>query len=327
MTERRSQLGREVDRFEAALAVLESDARGADREARTRAAIDFPAAYRRLCQRLAELRDGAGADADVARINALAIRGQAVLYREERSIRHAFEGLAALFWRFPALLWRHPAALAASVVLYVGSLLVVFAWVRMDPDAVVHLLTHERILGIEEMYAPDNALAHDRGFALSVEMWGFYIWNNIGIDLRTFGAGLLGGVPVFFTHVFNGVMHGAVMAHLSNAELGAQFWPFVVGHSSFEIAGLIVAGVAGLHIGTAWIAPGARGRALALRESAVEAVPLVVACIALTFVAAFVEAFWSPLQSIPAGVRYAVGGTGWALLVVWISMGRGRDAG
>ena len=45
---------------------------------------------------------------------------------------------------------------------------------------------------------------------------------------------------------------------------------------------------------------------------------------AMLVVAAFIEAFWSSIGWIPAGVKFGVGGALWLLVLLWLWRG-GRD--
>jgi hypothetical protein len=50
-------------------------------------------------------------------------------------------------------------------------------------------------------------------------------------------------------------------------------------------------------------------------------------CLGIAFmllVAAFVEAFWSSTQSIPASIKYTVSGVLWTLVLLWLWRG-GRN--
>ncbi|MBL8482006.1 MAG: stage II sporulation protein M, partial [Rhodocyclaceae bacterium] len=88
-----------------------------------------------------------------------------------------------------------------------------------------------------------------------------------------------------------------------------------------------LSGAAGLELGMGLIAPGRSTRAEALRLRAQGALPLLVGAALLTFLAAFIEAFWSPLRSVPLSVKYAVGVIFWLLLALYFGLaGRARDA-
>jgi uncharacterized membrane protein SpoIIM required for sporulation len=75
------------------------------------------------------------------------------------------------------------------------------------------------------------------------------------------------------------------------------------------------------------IRPGARSRKAALVEAARPAVRLMYGAALMFCAAAFVEAFWSPLTTVPAEVKIGAGLGGWALLLAYFAFsGRARAA-
>ena len=140
----------------------------------------------------------------------------------------------------------------------------------------------------------------------NVAMFGFYIFNNVKIGFQTFATGLAFGLGTLFYLVFNGVMIGAVAGYLTGIGYGTPFWSFVSGHSAMELVAIAISGAAGLRLGAAVVAPGARSRKAALVDAARPAVRLMYGAAAMFFIAAFIEAFWSPLTAFPPQTKYAV---------------------
>ncbi|WP_331351678.1 stage II sporulation protein M, partial [Cellvibrio sp. UBA7671] len=81
-----------------------------------------------------------------------------------------------------------------------------------------------------------------RESSTNIEMFGFYISNNIGVSFRTFASGILFGVGSIFFLVYNGLLMGAVSGHLTNAGFTETFFTFVVGHGSFELTAICISG-------------------------------------------------------------------------------------
>ena len=75
-------------------------------------------------------------------------------------------------------------------------------------------------------------------------MFCFYIWNNVAIDFRIFAGGIAAGAGTMFFLLFNGLHIGAAAGYVNVACDPESFWSFVAGHSSFELLGMVVAGVA-----------------------------------------------------------------------------------
>jgi uncharacterized membrane protein SpoIIM required for sporulation len=124
--------------------------------------------------------------------------------------------------------------------------------------------------------------------------------------------------------LFNGGHIGAVSGYLTHLGYIETFWGFVAGHSSLELVGAALSGASGLQIGYALIAPGARSRLEALKFAAVDAVQILYGAAAMTFMAAFIEAFWSASRVPPVEVKYAFGIIGW-VLVLWYFAFAGRN--
>jgi len=124
-----------------------------------------------------------------------------------------------------------------------------------------------------------------------------------------------------------GLMIGAIAGHLTELGYIETFWGFVAGHSAFELTGAVLSGAGGLKLGLALIAPGNRSRAAALKENAGVAVRLVYGAAMLTFLAAFIEAFWSPGRDVPFEIKVGVGIFMWLLTWAYLLIaGRQRHA-
>ena len=190
------------------------------------------------------------------------------------------------------------------------------------PELVYSLLDHEQVAELEAMYRPESHAA-DRGTDSDVLMLGYYIANNIGIAFRTFAAGLVAGIGTVFILLMNGVHIGTVAGYLTAQGYSGTFYPFVAGHSAFELTGIVLAGVAGLKLGLALLAPGRLSRLAALRRAAAVSVRLLYGVTGLLLLAAVIEAFWSSSHGVPAAVRYGCGGAGWLLLAGYL-LGAGR---
>jgi uncharacterized membrane protein SpoIIM required for sporulation len=154
-----------------------------------------------------------------------------------------------------------------------------------------------------------------------VMMFGVYIWNNVSIGFRTFAGGIFGGLPALFSLAFNGIHLGIAGSWLSrDSATVTNFWSFVVTHSSFEITGLVLSGMAGMRLGLALLAPGRLTRRHALLAASHAMFPVIVGAALLTVLAAFVEAFWSASTSVPPAVKYAVGAACWSAVAAFFAL-------
>ena len=301
------------------------DARGArprraraERSWRGLADEDLPAAYRRVCQQLGLARRRGYSPQLVARLQELMQRGHAVMYRPPLPRwRRAFEFFLA---DMPRLVRAESGVMWAALALFAIPLVASFVGVQLKPELIHTLMGAQKVAELEAMYDPAAATL-GRAAESDLMMFGYYIFNNIGIGLRTFASGLLAGLGPALALAFNGVFIGGVAGHLQATGHGDPFWRFVSGHSAFELSAIVIAGGAGLRLGLGLLAPGRRRRVDALIEGGRRGARLCLGVFAMLLAAAFIEAFWSSTQSIPAAVKYSVSGVLWTLVAVWLGFG------
>lgn len=277
---------------------------------------DFPAAYRRVCHHLAIARERRYTAALIRRLNEMALRGHHALY----GVRPGLQRKWVHFMRtgFPRLVrtnWRSVSLAAA--LFYLPFCGLPFA-VRSNPEVAYLLQDPQSLARMEEMYRSDNdKFGRKDESDTDVQMFGFYIWNNVRITFQVFASGLLLGVGSIFFLLVNGLSGGAVAGHLTRMGLGENFWSFVITHSALETTGLVLAGAAGMKLGFAILAPGRKTRLQSMKDAARNGVPIVYGAAFMVFVAAFFEAFWSSSALVPAMVKFAVGGSLWALVLAY----------
>ncbi len=287
--------------------------------------VDVPQAYRRICQHLALARDRQYSPELVDRLNRLALRGHHLLYGA-RARRGAARSLEFLLAGFPRLVRAERAFVIAAACLFFGPVLALIAALQAYPDFIYYLVDPGQLARFQEMYDPANKRLGMRDADDNVAMFGFYIFNNVKIGFQTFATGLAFGLGTLFYLVVNGVMIGAIAGYLTGIGYGTSFWSFVSGHSALELVAIAISGAAGLRLGAALVAPGGRSRKAALVDAAQPAVRLMYGAAAMFLLAAFVEAFWSPLTAFPPPTKYAVGAIVWAVVLGWLVLG-GRARG
>ena len=286
-------------------------------------AAEMPARFRRLCQSLALAADRHYSADLVDRLNRLALRGHHMLYANRR--RESQQVLDFMLAGFPRLVRAEWRLATAAALLFFGPLVGLLALLQFFPDFVHYLLAPEQLANMHQMYDPANRRVGMRESDTSMMMFGFYIWNNVRIGFQTFAGGLLAGVGSVFFLGANGVIIGAVAGYLTQIGYSETFWSFVAGHSSFELIAIALSGAAGFKLGLAIIAPGNVSRKAALVAAARPAVRIMYGAAILFFIAAFVEAFWSPITEIDFQTKVIAGIAGWILLLAYFLLaGRAR---
>ena len=279
---------------------------------------EMPQRYRRLCHHLALAADRQYSPELVDRLNLLALRGHHALYANRR--RQSQRVLDFLLVAFPSLVRTEWRVVTAAALLFFGPLGGLIAALQLYPEFVHYLLNPAQIAGFHDMYDPANRRLGMREADTHLAMFGYYIWNNVRIGFQTFAGGLLAGLGTIWYLAANGVILGAVAGYLTQIGFGETFWSFVSGHAALELTAIVISGAAGLRLGLAVIAPGNRSRKAALVAAARPAVRLMYGAALMFAAAAFVEAFWSPLTTVPYAVKIWAGLAGWGMLLAYLAL-------
>ncbi len=278
---------------------------------------NFASRYRRLCHLHALAKDRHYSSHLVDKLGDLVVRGHQQLYRRKQPfmqqlIRFVVAGFPRLVREQQSYIWW------ATAFLYVPGLILYLA-ILWQPDLVYTITSPAQVSSFEEMYDPQNRiLGSARESETNVQMFGFYIRNNIGVSFRTFASGILFGVGSIFFLVYNGLLMGAVAGHLTNAEFTQTFFTFVIGHGSFELTAICISGAAGLKLGYALLAPGNLTRTAALKQASKIAIQLIYGVIIMLLIAAFIEAFWSSNNILLPWQKYLVGSFLWLLVISYL---------
>ncbi|MBD8705251.1 stage II sporulation protein M [Pseudomonas sp. CFBP 13711] len=281
----------------------------------------FSREYRQICQQLALAIDRGYASHLVEQLQQLAMRGHQQLYRHRSQL--SAQLLSFVLADFPRLVRAEWRWVALAGLLFFGSLTLMALLVYGYPDLVYSVVSPADVAGMHAMYEPAArriGQTAERASSTDWLMFGYYVMHNVGIAFQTFASGLLLGVGSLFFLFFNGLMIGAVAGHLTDAGMGTTFWPFVVGHSAFELTGIMLAGAAGLKLGWALVAPGRLRRGEALRRAARISVRLIGGVMLFLLIAAFIEAYWSSMSWPPAAAKYGVGASLWLLVGAYLTL-------
>ncbi|MCB1227994.1 MAG: stage II sporulation protein M [Verrucomicrobiales bacterium] len=286
----------------------------------------LPTLFRQICHDLSVARHRMYGPKLVERLNALALGG----YRElERRVsmggERAWRLLAVDFPQAVREEWR---LFWLSSLLFWGPFLLLLFYTPHEPEWAMRLLGSEGMLQMEAMYgegtSPQDYMRKE--FGSNFAMFAFYIFNNVGIGLRTFASGLAFGIGAIFTLLFNGLYIGAAAGYVQHACNPETFWSFVSGHSAPELLGIVISGAAGMRMGFAILNPRSYSRRTALVVAGRRALVLLLGAVFLISCAAVIEGFWSATPT-PPWMRYTVGAGVWLAVVSYLLLAGRRAAG
>jgi uncharacterized membrane protein SpoIIM required for sporulation len=276
--------------------------------------------YRDVCADLAAAQAARYSAPLVEYLQNLAATTHTILYGvragEGRATRAEGGGsFAAALTAFPRAVRSHYRAMLLSAALFlfpfaVGSLVAFY-----NPDFAFRIVPEDTLRPLTEAYLKgfDGGRAAGEGATMA----GFYVNNNVGIALRCFALGIFGGLGSAFYLFDNGLSIGAVLGYVASQGAGANILTFIVGHGSFELTAIVLAGGAGLSLGWSVVSPGTKTRAASLQATGKDVAVIAFGAAAMLLLAAAIEAFWSG-SSIPSDVKRGVGGVLWALVLSYL---------
>jgi uncharacterized membrane protein SpoIIM required for sporulation len=279
--------------------------------------------YRAVCGDLMRARQAGSAADIVAYLDALTARAHHALYGSRSyALRKAFR---ALRYGFPRAFRKHFRFMAISALLFVVPLLVGWLGALHSPSFAASVLPLKTLEELSQAYA--EGFANGRAEQTDAAMTGFYVDNNVGIAFRCFATGILFGVGSAYYTLYNGLFTGTVFGFVQRAGHGRNLFTFVCGHSPFELTAIVIAGGAGLCMGAALISTNGYTRLGSLRRRASDLSLLALGAAVMLFIAALIEAFWSP-SSLPETVKFGFSALAWLSVFGFLAFaGRGESQG
>lgn len=273
------------------------------------------ALYRSVCADLMRARSSGYTRDLVDHLDALAARAHNAIYRSEPyRLRSLWELVAR---DFPVTLRESWRFLAAAIALFTIPFAVTLWATLAEPSIAAELLPRAQL----EMMAEAYAEGFDKGRTEGQDtmMAGFYVYNNVGVAFRCFATGIFFGLGSVYFLVFNGVYSGAVIGWVIDAGGGRNILTFVLGHGSFELTAIMIAGAAGMRMGYALVKTDGRTRLGSLRHQGKPVARLVLGAALMLGIAALIEGFWSP-SSMPYMVKWSVAAALWLLVILYLAL-------
>ncbi|HIG12512.1 MAG: stage II sporulation protein M [bacterium] len=292
---------------------------------------DLPRLYRFASSLHARLTTHGTEAATLSRVSAAVGAAHALVYRGHGE---APRTLRARLWQLYFV--DAPRALRAEWRL-AGSLLVIFyglalvsflavqsdlglAFTLFDPSATANEIAQLRELEPGEEFRGNFTF----GLGKSPETAGWIMAHNIGVSLLFFAAAL---VPPLFLYILaqNGLMLGTYTGVAAHWDQGLSISSILWCHGTLELQAIVIAGLAGLILFRAWIAPGVWSRSHAMLLESRRALLVLAPMVPMLIIAGLIEGFISPHASLP--VRLAVAVITGAGFVYWlVAAGRERPA-
>lgn len=139
--------------------------------------------------------------------------------------------------------------------------------------------------------------------------------NNLSVAMTAWAGGTLAGLGAFYVILLNGLMLGIVMATTARYSMAGELLEFVAAHGPLEISMILVTAAAGLSVGKALVVASDRPRPELIRESARDALVVLLGCLPWILLLGFVEGFLSPSPYLAPMFKAAIGFLLWILFI------------
>ena len=137
-------------------------------------------------------------------------------------------------------------------------------------------------------------------------MFQFITANNLKVAFYCFVLGLLGGIGTTYILVYNGIMVGVFQYYFYSKGLFLTSFLTIWIHGTIEISSIIIAGAAGLILGSGLLFPGTYKRSTALQISAKRSLILLMGTVPLFILAGLLESFVTRLTGLPMIVKISI---------------------
>ncbi len=124
-------------------------------------------------------------------------------------------------------------------------------------------------------------------------------YNNIGVSLRTFVAGLLASFGTIIILFYNGVMLGTFQYFFYERGLLLESVLKIWIHGTLEISAIVIAGCAGLTVGNSLLFPGTYSRLESFKRGSKQGLKIAIGLIPIFVVAGFLESYITRMTLSP----------------------------
>jgi uncharacterized membrane protein SpoIIM required for sporulation len=204
------------------------------------------------------------------------------------------------FWTYelPLLFGQYHRIYIFTLAYFVLCVLLGVVASQSDPDFV------RTILGDSYIEMTEDNIQRGDPFGVYKEQneWGMFVniaLHNINVSLLTFVMGIFAGIGSLYLLFTNGIMLGSFQYYFFAKGLGWQSVLVIWIHGTLEISAIVIAGTAGLILGTSFLFPGTFSRIESLKRGAKHAVKIIIGLVPFFLLAAFFEGYVTRHTGMP----------------------------
>jgi uncharacterized membrane protein SpoIIM required for sporulation len=233
-------------------------------------------------------------------LNGLAQRTFLQIYRGRRGETSRF----FTFWtdELPRVVFARRRALGLALVVFVLAMLIGIISYRIDPAFAELIMgeyymdmTRANIEGGDPMAVYKKTAPFQMSLAITM--------NNIMVAFLTFIAGAFFAVGTIVQLLRNGVMLGVFQYFFYDQGIFQESFLTIWIHGAIEISSIVIAGGAGLVMGSGLLFPGTLSRLQAFKSSARDGLKIMLGTVPLFVMAGFIEGYLTRHTELPDAIR------------------------
>ena len=140
--------------------------------------------------------------------------------------------------------------------------------------------------------------------------------NNILVSFNAFARGIMTPLGTMYFLFLNGTMLGAFLSLFHTQNLIWEALPVIYIHGTLELSAIVVAGGAGIMLGSSFLFPGTYRRIEALQGAAKDGIKILIGLMPIFIIASFLESYITRLTESPLIFKLAII-LGSLVFVIW----------
>jgi uncharacterized membrane protein SpoIIM required for sporulation len=233
-------------------------------------------------------------------LNKIAREYFSIIYGHKKEKKNRFK----LFWsdELPQIIIHCKRPLLISLVIFlIAAAIGVFSAMK-DPQFTSSIISESYVAMTKKNIENGDPMAvYKEGH--QVDMFLGITYNNLMVAFRTYVLGVFLSIGTIASLLYNGIMVGCFQYFFIERGLLAESALTIWLHGTLEISSIILAGGAGLTLGSGLIFPGTYSRLQAFQISAMRSLKLMLGITPIFILAAIIESFLTRYTEIPDVLR------------------------
>jgi uncharacterized membrane protein SpoIIM required for sporulation len=233
-------------------------------------------------------------------LNKIAREYFSIIYSHQKEKKNRLR----LFWsdELPQIVLHCKKELIVSLIIFIISAAIgVFSSIK-DPNFTSSILGDSYVAMTKANIEKGDPMAvYKEGHQM--DMFLGITYNNLMVAFRTYVFGVFLSIGTIASLLYNGIMVGCFQYFFIERGLSAESALTIWLHGTLEISSIILAGGAGLTLGSGLIFPGTYSRLQAFQISAMRSLKLMLGITPIFILAAIIESFLTRYTEVPDAVR------------------------